>query len=76
MGSVPFTLYPVMEDEELLPYCYEADPANFAVLLRLAHYAKQAGTIDYETIKVYKTLLEKEDIMLIEQKLIENIGNS
>lgn len=62
MGSVPFTLYPVMEDEELLPYCYEADPANFAVLLRLAHYAKQAGTVDYETIKVYKTLLEKEEI--------------
>ena len=62
IGSIPFTLYPIIEDENFLPVCYEADSNSFVVLLRLAYYAQQADEVDYEIIKVYKALLEYEQI--------------
>lgn len=62
IGSVPYELFPIMEDENFLPVCYEADPKSFPVLLRLADYAERGGVVDYEVVKVYKALLEFDTI--------------
>lgn len=62
IGSIPYELHPIIDDEPFLPLCYEADPKSFPVLLRLSYYADRTQIVDYEVVKVYKALLEFDRI--------------
>ena len=70
IGSIPYDLQQIIEDEKFLPMCFEADPNTFSVLLRLAYFARKANLVDYEIIKVYKALLEFEIISPLYRKFL------
>ncbi len=57
IGSIDYKLEPLFDDEEYLPYCYQADQNSFKLLLRLADFGWSSEEIDYEIIKVFKALL-------------------
>ncbi len=62
IGSVPYEMEQLIQDDKYIGYCYEADQNCFSVLLRLAYYTDLSGDVDYEAVKVYKALLEFDEI--------------